>query len=152
MKTKVPIFVCPNFSVTKTKVTESNSSGFKRERENISNEDIHSLHQNIKQFNADSLKGKERVNLKQDRLTELGAPPLKQQKVPFKIQMQRFRQKQKKVHESTKILKQSGIVLPNAKFNAKSNKIIKNKDKSKKNNLSLGVKTKQGVLHVKLNK
>lgn len=113
------------------------------------------LHTSIKKFNADELKGKEKLKLKQDKLTELGAPPKKQQKVPFPIQMSRLRWKNKKDIEIKEMIKQSGVVLSIASNNNKSSSSKQNSKAKKVNSKSLnklqptlGLNTRKGVFHV----
>lgn len=111
------------------------------------------LHTSIKKFNADELKGKERLKLKQDKLTELGAPPKKMQKVPFPIQMSRLRWKAKKDIEIKELIKQSGIVLSassgNKLLTPKQQKAKKaGKSQVRKQEPKLGLHTKNGVFKV----
>ena len=78
----IPTFTCPDFSFSssnKTKYNGSDNDPTKRLKldQITETEDIKSLHHTIKKFNASELKGKERIKLKQDQLSELGAPPPK---------------------------------------------------------------------------
>jgi hypothetical protein len=146
----IPTFTCPSITPTKRARIEKSSEHKSKSTTNYSHdtEDIKDIYESIKQFNANELKGKERIKLKVDKLTELGAPPIKQQKVPFKIQMARLSARAKRQKDSDELLKESGLVT------SKLKKVTQKKNQSNKFRgkdsiqPSIGVKTHQGIYYV----
>lgn len=158
-KPNIPTFVCPDVGFRPSLSSNVDSSSSKRKRLAESNEDgkiedIRSIFQTIAEFNANEMRGKSREKLKIDKLTALGAPIIKQQKVPFKMQMARLRAKNVKNMRSKEILMESGVVA--AKSSKSSQAKLKANAKLKKKKLSghdsiqpkVGVKTVKGVYRV----
>lgn len=50
-------------------------------------EEIRGLMKNMFEYTANTLSGKNKKKFKEDRLSQLGAPPVKQQKMPFRMKM-----------------------------------------------------------------
>ncbi|RYH29919.1 DUF4602 domain-containing protein [archaeon] len=73
-------------------------------------EELKHLMKSIKQFNSNQLFGKEKRKSYQDKLTELGAMPLKQQKVPFKMKLAIHKSRERKQERKKEEQKQSGVV------------------------------------------
>lgn len=142
-------------SSSSTSFNDSKPNSKPRFQDISKDDDIKSIYQNIKEFNANELKGKERLQLKQDRLTELGAPPPKQHRFPFKIQMAKLRGKAKREVEMKDVLKESGLVISNKTYGSfiqkKKEKKIKHSGNDSKQP-QFKVNMKKGVLHVKKGK
>ena len=175
---KIPTFVCPNYtrpprppseikpisssSSSASNYTNTHKRSYGRNNNKKDDDDIHSLYQSIKEFNANELKGKERIKLKADKLTELGAPPLKKQKVPLKTKFKQIREQNIKQTKLKETLLNTGLIhtdqyLIKKKSSSSSlerkrgkftGKLTKHADKTS-SQPSIGSRLKNGVLHIK---
>lgn len=159
-KANIPTFVCPDVGYQPSSSRKDNSIPLKRKRLSDFNEeekieDIRTIYQSITEFNANEMRGKSREKLKTDKLTALGAPPVKQQKVPFKMKMARLRDMKVKELRSKEILMESGVVAAKSSKTAQAK--LKADAKLKKKKISghdsiqpkVGLKTVKGVYRVK---
>jgi|EP01033_Poteriospumella_lacustris_P012510 hypothetical protein len=73
-------------------------------------EEVRSFMRTIKEFNANSELGSSRRNHQEDLLTQLGAPPPKQQKMPFKLRLKLDDARKKREERKLDELRQSGEV------------------------------------------
>lgn len=74
-------------------------------------EELRSFMSNIKEFNAHSELGKSRRQFEEDRLTQLGALPLKQAKMPFKVRLRIESAQKKRENRKSSELKESDEVI-----------------------------------------
>eukprot|EP01031_Cornospumella_fuschlensis_P027254 gene27254-32924_t len=121
---KLPEFYRPPKRKNGSEVARSPAGGFggrkrprieanKKEDENANmstREELKNMMKSIKQFNNDQLFGKDKRKSKQDKLTELGAMPLKQQKMPFKMKLAIHKSRERKQERKKEEQKQSGVV------------------------------------------
>ena len=178
---KIPTFICPDYTPpprppspeNKSIAPSSSASNYstnthkrsygRNKKDKDDDDDIHSLYQSIKEFNANELKGKERIKLKADKLTELGAPPLKKQKVPLKTKFKQIREQNIKQIKLKETLLNTGLIHANQYLIKKKSstssslekkrgkftgKLTKHADKTS-SQPSIGSRLKNGVLHIK---
>lgn len=88
-------------------------------------EEYSSLMTEIKSFNAESVIGKDRRKADHDKLTQLGARPLKQAKMPFKVKLRIVKADKRRESKKIKELNASDVVL------ARSHQINKKKSTRK---------------------
>ena len=109
------------------------------ERKEFSN-----IFNSIKELASTQYVGMNKKKFKEDKLTKLGAAPVKQQKMPFKMKIGIVKGREKKMKKIQEQAKESGVVL--------SKNLLEQSKKIKKNNMSnqpnLDVRTKSGVLHI----
>lgn len=91
----------PRFDVKKKDEDTSNLS---------TREELKLMMKSIKQFNTNQLFGKDKRKSNQDKLTELGAMPLKQEKMPFKMKLAIHKSRERKQERKKEEQKQSGVV------------------------------------------
>ncbi len=158
----IPTIVCPTVTFPKHVGTKnlrrkteslehlqrSSSDPVKRIRSMVDSNDMRSIYESIKEFNANELKGKERLKYKKDKLGELGAPPEKQPNYSFKTRMKRIVTKRERGASVEALLQESGQVLPRSivnSFQTKTSKVRREKERGP----NIGVRTVKGVHHVK---
>lgn len=76
-------------------------------------DELKGIMKSIKQFNTEAQQGKEKRKSAQDRLTALGAMPLKQQKMPLKMRLAIMQSREKKQRHREEIERQSEVVTVN---------------------------------------
>ena len=152
-KKNIPTFICPDDSSSYRRdsfeSTKRKFNSFKKEDDKV--EDIRSIYESIKEFNVNETKGKSRDKRNQEKLTALGAPPLKNQKVPFKMAMSRLREKKSKLLRTKELLLESGVVAAKSSSQSTQKKNIKKRKLSGHDSVqpNVGLKTQNGVYHVK---
>lgn len=136
MTTKIQRFVCPEVGLPATLQRNNNerkldgssslsasssSSGRPDNRKRkagdlyddmdlTNKEEVRNFMRTIKEFNANSELGSSRRNYKEDILTQLGAPPPKQQKMPFKLRLKLDDARKKREERKLDELRQSDEV------------------------------------------
>lgn len=153
-------FVCPDVTVptkrnndnyksndNKKNNTNSNDSKFKNRliEKNAERKEFSDIFNSIKELASTQYVGMNKKKFKEDKLTKLGAAPVKQQKMPFKMKIGILKGREKKIKKLQDQAKESGVVL--SKDLLQKNK--KNKNNNVSNQPNLDVKTKSGVLHIK---
>ncbi len=101
----------------------------------------------IKDLTATSFEGLKKKRFKEDKLTKLGAPPAKQQKMPFKMRMGIDKGIQRREKATIAHAKESGVVLASSIMKSKSKG--KERERPRRSEDDFDVRTKKGVLHVK---
>jgi hypothetical protein len=82
-------------------------------------EEINEIMETVKEFNSKSLEGIKKKAHKEDRLTKLGAPPPKQQKMPFSMRLGLKNAKKKRDVREAEAAKEAQIQLPQFKTSSK---------------------------------
>lgn len=125
-------------------------------------EEISSIFADIKDYSATSFIGMKRKNHKEDKLTDLGAPPVKQQKMPFKQKIGIACAKKKHDVKNVQTARDQGVVLAAV---SKKGRYDKGRRESSTNpktivgrassaprgrseSSSFGINTKGGVMHL----
>jgi hypothetical protein len=113
-------FICPEVKVpssNKRKYSkevvnkpESSSNRFKNQKSSV-REELKGLVNEVKNFSAQSYKGYKKILFNADKLTKLGAPPLKQQKMPFHCKIKVDKNRKLRKLEELQAAKESGVVL-----------------------------------------
>jgi Domain of unknown function (DUF4602) len=117
------------------------------EDENSSREELKKIFASIKDLSATSFTGMKKKQHKEDKLTALGAPRVKEQTMPFKMKMGILAGRKKRAEREEKEAKDAGIILAKATTFGKRNdrnKFTKRSDSG----ASFDVNTKGGVLHL----
>ena len=150
-------FVCPEVSVP-TKInktfkpnnrndnsTQRNDNKFKNrlQEKTAERKEFSDIFNSIKELASTQYVGMNKKKFKEDKLTKLGAAPVKQQKMPFKMKMGIIKGRDKKIKKMQEQVKESGVVL--SKDLLEQSKKIK---KNVSNQPNLDVRTKSGVLHI----
>lgn len=99
----------------------------------------------IKDLSATSFKGLQKKKYKDDILTKLGAPPPKEQKMPFAMKMGIEKGRKRRDAAIQRHSKEAGVVLPGRKQIEKEKK----SDRPNRSRDNFDVKLKKGLLHVK---
>jgi hypothetical protein len=112
----------------------------------------------VKDLTATSFTGMSKKTHKEDKLTKLGALPVKQQKMPLKMKLGIIAGREKRLEKTVNRAKEEGVVLPTsviAQLSKKSNVSDNNKDygyemtkKQKRERPDLDIKTYGGVFHL----
>ena len=148
-KKLVQTFYCPQVEVP----CDMNKSSKKRRRDadiheprhnprNKPQDDFAGLLSSVKNFSSVVLTGQSRKKFEEEKLTKLGAPPVKQQKMPFQMRIGLIAGKKKRDARKAAELKESGQIAP------KSLKPSKNKSNEKKDR-GLDIATRGGVFRIK---
>jgi hypothetical protein len=115
-------------------------------------EEIKGIYKSIKDLAATSYTGMAKKKHKEDILTQLGAPAVKQQKMPFKMRVRINEAAKKRETKAVENAKISGVVTAGSssskKRQGKSGKSWSDRDDNDSNFQSFGAKTKGGVLHI----
>lgn len=85
-------------------------------------EELRSMMATIKQYNSKSLEGLSMKAYKDHKLTKLGAPPPKQQTMPFKMKMGILAGRKKRNQREKALDKEGGVVRANAKIKTSHHK------------------------------
>jgi hypothetical protein len=97
----------------------------------------------VKDFSSVSLTGQSRKKFEDDKLTKLGALPVKQQKMPFQMRIGLIAGKKKRDARKNIELKESGQVVAKSQQQKSKSKPREKKDRG------LDVNTRGGVFHLK---
>lgn len=125
-------------------------------------EEISSIFSSVKEFSSTSFLGMKKKQHKEDKLTKLGAPEVKQQKMPFKMRLGLNAASKKREIKNELKAKDSGVVLAakstknrndrgrrDSGTNDKSSSgRASSKSRSRNESDSFGVNTKGGVMHL----
>lgn len=95
-------------------------------------EEVRTFMRTVKEFNANSELGSSRRNHQEDILTQLGAAPPKQQKMPFKLRLKLDEAKKKREERKLDELRQSGEVTAVHKTLLQKAKLRREKRKARK--------------------
>jgi hypothetical protein len=120
-------FVCPEVRVPSKALALTSSNdlirkrniegeGFKNKKQrNSSGKSLHdeqrSIRDSIRELSAQSLRGLQKLNHKEDKLTKLGVPPPKEQSMPFKMKMGILAGREKRKRKHLLEAKEAGTVL-----------------------------------------
>lgn len=144
--------------------SSSTSDGSKRRFSGISEkrEEINDIFTSVKDFSSTTFQGLKRRHYREDVLTKLGAPAVKQQKMPFKQRVGLAAAKKKRDVKNEEKAKESGVVL--ATVNKKSRNDRGRREgstnsrstpgrassisKSHTESSAFGITTKSGVMHL----
>jgi hypothetical protein len=123
--------------------------GRARENDSEDNENDKKIFQKIfksvKEFGLTNMETSKR-RLLDDKLTKLGAPPLKQQKMPFKMKIGILDGRKRREKTQLQEARVSGQVLASSKTKKDNLKVVKKKSSSQQPDFD--VKTKRGVLQL----
>ena len=144
--------------------SSSSSSSKRRSRgdDTGKREEISSIFTSVKDFSSSSFIGLKKKQHKEDKLTKLGAPEVKQQKMPFKMRLGLDAASKKRSIKNQLKAKESGVVLAAA---SKKNRNDRSRRESSTNersssgrasskargrdeSSSFGINTKGGVMHL----
>lgn len=96
-------------------------------------EELRTYMSNIKEFNAHSQLGQSRRQFQEDRLTQLGALPVKQAKMPFKVRLRIEKaQKKRETRKLTELKESDEVVAVSVTKKRKTNGEVIDKKKKKK--------------------
>lgn len=117
-----------------------NSSGSKKRKASdlyddmdlTNREEVRNFMRTVKEFNANSQLGSSRRNFQEDLLTQLGAPPPKQQKMPFKLRLKLDEARKKREEHKLEELRQSDEVTAVHKKLLQKAQLRKEKRKARK--------------------
>ena len=148
-----------------TSFSSSTSEGSKRRFSGISEkrEEINDIFSSVKDFSSTTFVGLKRRHHREDVLTKLGAPAVKQQKMPFKQRVGLAAAKKKRDVKNEEKAKESGVVL--AAVVSKKSRNDKGRREGSTNSRSIpgrassiskshvessafGITTKSGVMHL----
>lgn len=161
----IKTFICPNVKLPEKSIERS---GQKRTRESdytskinfakksmpsqnfeMSKKEVSNILTEIKDLSATSFVGMAKKKHKEDKLTKLGAPPPKQQTMPFKMQMGILKGRKIRMTKAIQTAKEAGVVLAApSKDQMKNSKRKPSKDRQS----SFEVGTKGGILHLNKDK
>lgn len=117
--------------------------------------DLKALFSTVKDFSATSFTGMKKKHHKEDKLTKLGAPPVKQQKMPFKMKIGILAGRKKRDEITEKNAQESGVVLARVASQKvgggrrnSSSSFQKKKPRRSGDSSSIDINTKGGVLHL----
>lgn len=152
----IAVFKCPEVSLPEKQVKENGYSGKKRSRDTFikgnnfkaKKAEVDRLHADIKDFSSTSLIGLAKKKFKDDKLTRLGAPPPKQQTMPFKMKMGIEAGRKKRLLKAINRGKESGTLLPSSVTGGSAKKDDRKKKMSSSSEAHFNLNTKQGVLHM----
>ena len=108
------------------------------------------IFESIKELSSTTLQGSDRKKYKEDKLTKLGAPPVKEQTMPFKMKMGILRGRKKREERALAQAKESGVVLAKTSKKDKKKRIDDENDDSGGPDWNLA--THNGVLRISKNK
>ena len=147
----VKTVVCPEVKVPEkvkssiNKQTEKWKQTKSEADQTLSKKEIASIFGEIKDLAATSFVGKSRLKHKEDILTKLGAAPVKQQKMPFKMRMGILEGKRKREAKIVSRAKESGVVLSTQKKTTEKKAAKKNRSRDVP---KINIGTKGGILHL----
>ena len=157
-KRKVETFYCPIVELPedfqgknkKSKKLNDRNSNKERERERgegreeINDREIfQKIFNSVRDFGTSNSHNSKKKSL-DDKLTKLGAPPIKQQKMPFKMRVGILEGRKKREEYQKKEAKSSGQILA---IKSKNSSKLKRKEKNL-NQPDFDIKTKRGVLRL----
>lgn len=120
----------------------------KNKKENEQNimtkNEIKNIYSEIKELSATALIGSAKLRYKEDKLTKLGALPVKQQKMPFKMRLGLNHARKKRLSIALENAKVSGVILASTKKSSKSKRV----DTLDKSNPSINNCTRGGVMRI----
>ncbi len=111
--------------------------------------EFNQIFEEVKELGRSSLTGIKGKKHKEDILTKLGAPPVKAQKMPFKMKIGLMMASEKRNRKEIEQSKESGVVLSKNKLNHKNDKKYEkrpNKDRGIDN-----IRTKGGIYYLPKN-
>jgi hypothetical protein len=119
--------------------------------------DLKALFSTVKDFSATAFTGMKKKQHKEDKLTKLGAAPVKQQQMPFKMKMGILAGRKKRDETTEKSAQESGVVLARVasqkvgggqRNRTSSSSFQKKKPRRSGDSASIDINTKGGVLHL----
>ena len=144
--------------------SSSSSSNGKRRLSNNSEkrEEISSIFTSVKDFSSASFLGLKKKQHKEDKLTKLGAPEVKQQKMPFKMRLGLDAASKKRTLKNQLKAKESGVVLAAVSKKNRNDRgrresstndrssygRASSKSRGRDESSSFGINTKSGVMHL----
>lgn len=121
-------------------------------------EEFQQIFASVKNLTATTFTGMTKKTHKEDKLTKLGALPVKQQKMPLKMKLGIVAGRERRLEKTVQRAKEDGVVLPTsvlAQLSKKSNVSNSNKDygyemtkKERRETPDLDIKTYGGVFHL----
>lgn len=145
LRTMTTSFKCPSFRVPdrSTYLNRSNKrrpdeqsedSGFNKRSRNAmkqsSYQEQREIMSSIREFGSQALTGMNKKKFKEDKLTKLGAPPPKQQTMPFKMRLGINAGREKRKQKQLELAKESGTVLARPKSSSSTHSKGSRKSKS----------------------
>jgi hypothetical protein len=143
--------------------SSSSSNGKRRNADSGGRDEINALFSSVKDFSSSSFAGMKKKQHKEEKLTKLGAPDVKQQKMPFKMRLGLNAASKKRDVKNQQTAKDSGVVLA-AAVNKKNRNDSKRRESStnikssssrassksrgRSESSSFGINTKSGVMHL----
>ena len=144
--------------------SSSSSSGSKRPYSAGSEkrDEISSIFTSVKDFSSSSFVGLKKKQHKEDKLTQLGAPGVKQQKMPFKMRLGLNAASKKREVKNQLKARDSGVVLAAVSKKNRNDRgrrdsgtndrassgRASSKSRSRDESSSFGINTKSGVMHL----
>ena len=128
---------------------KSEHSQQKPKLEKTSKSELQQIYSEIKEYSSTAFTGLAKKKHKEDKLTKLGAPPAKEQTMPFKMKMGILAGRKKREQKMIAEAKQAGIVLAeNVTKKAKKPTRNDKKGRSRSDRDDIGPKTVGGVLRI----
>ncbi|KAJ1418330.1 hypothetical protein B484DRAFT_445805 [Ochromonadaceae sp. CCMP2298] len=89
----------------------SSQGGESKRSKKSAREEIDKLMDTVKQYASKALEGRQRTEHEADKLTKLGAPPPKQQKVPYKMKLGLLAAKKKRDFKQAAEARESQVTM-----------------------------------------
>lgn len=137
-----------SFSSSSSSSSSRNDKYVELERAAHEKADVRDLYSSIKELSATTYSGLKKKKHKEDILTKLGAPPVKEQTMPFKMKMGILAGRKKRMEKAEQESKLSGVVTANKK-SKKSKKRDKKRGDDDDNDAFSMPDFKNGILRIK---